>query len=290
MRSLLYHRAFGVVSFLAIVSGCGYAADNSESSAEPGQYLPWEKGDVRVGGFVAIFNSTLSFGMNNAPGVKINGEDVFGLESTLTVFRADAMIRPGSSLRHEIDVSYAGYHRDGDVTLSRELTIDGTTYPVGARVQTVFNFDIIKASYSYAFIQSDRLRIAGGLGIYAVPLKYGLNITTMNGRSNVEGANSTFPLPALELHTEFQVIPRLFVNAGIDAMYLEVSDFRGSLVDLNLGVEYRPWKHFGLGLGYGYTGVNVEGESTKSDYPGVNFVGSADVHFSGLLFYGKFSF
>jgi hypothetical protein len=161
---------------------------------------------------------------------------------------------------------------------------------VGARVESVFNFDIIRGTYSYAILQDERMRIALGLGIYAVPLEYGLDVTTTGGRTAVSGADTTLPLPALALRTEFQLIPRVFLNAGIDAMYLEISDFKGSLMDVNVGVEYRPWKHVGFGLGYNGMAVNVEGEGNDSHYPGVNFLGSVDVRFTGLMLYGKFSF
>ena len=222
--------------------------------------------------------------------MRIDGEQLLGLDSSLTVFRAGAMYRPGKSLRHQLDFDYASYDRTGEATLSQDLTIGGITYPIGAHVETVLNFDIIRGDYTYAILQDERMRIALGLGIYVVPLKYGLNIQTTGGRSTVEGANTTLPLPSLALRTEFQLIPRLYLNGGIDGMYLEIDSFRGSLVDATVGVEYRPWNHFGLGAGWSYLAVNVNSEKSNSEYPGDNFVGSVDVHFSGLLLYGKFCF
>ena len=104
------------------------------------------------------------------------------------------------------------------------------------------------------------------------------------------GADTTLPLPSLALRGEFQLIPKLFFNASIDAMYLEISDFKGSLLDANIGLEYRPWQHVGIGLGYNAVSVVVEGEDLSSNYPGADFVGKVDVRFSGLLLYGKVSF
>ena len=223
-------------------------------------------------------------------GVIFNAEEIFGLDSTLTVFRVDAMYRPGKSLRHQLDFTYAGYHRDGSTTLSEDITIDGITYPVGAQVESLFNFDIIRGTYSYALLQDERMRIALGLGVYAVPLEYGLEITTAGGQSRADGADTTLPLPAFALRMEFQLVPKLYLNAGIDAMYLEISDFKGSLLDVNVSLEYRPWKHFGFGLGFNSMAVNVEADGKSSDYPGANFVGKVDVRFTGLMLYGKFSF
>lgn len=283
-------RALGVLLFLTIAIRTGFAADDSASPTDAKRYLPWDKGSVALGGFVTVFNSSISFGLDNAPGVNIDAEKTLGLDSTLSVFQAKALYRPGESLRNQVELSYASYDRAGDAILSQDLTIDGVTYPIGARVQTVFNFTLIQGSYSYAVVQNERARLAIGASAYVVPLKYGLNITTSGGRTNVNGADTALPLPALALRSEFQVIPRLYLNAGLDAMYLEIAGYRGSLLDFKAGAEYRLWKNFGLGLGYGFTGINVDAKSSRSGYPGASFVGKVDVRFSGLLLYGKLSF
>jgi hypothetical protein len=268
----------------------GWAAEDPTVPAPEKRFLPWEKGSVKFGGFIAAFDSSVGFGINHAAGVTIDAEKALGLDSSLTVFRAEAMYRPGASRRHQLDFSYSAYHRDGSTTLDEDITINDMTFPVGAHVETVFNFDIIRGTYSYALLQDERMRIALGLGVYAVPLRYKVSGSTTSGRSAVEGADTTLPLPAVALRAEFQLIPRLFLNASIDAMYLEISDFKGTLLDVNLALEYRPWKYVGFGLGYNALSVSVEGESKSSDYPGANFVGTADVRYSGLLLYGKFTF
>ena len=117
-----------------------------------------------------------------------------------------------------------------------------------------------------------------------------MEIETSGGRSSIEGAQTTLPLPALALRGEFQLFPRLFLHAGIDGMYLAVSDGQVSLLDVNVGVAYRPWKHVGFGLGCNFMSTNVEADDSDSSYPGIDFEGSVDVRFSGLLLYGKLSF
>jgi len=290
MKPLVGIRTWGIAAFLAVAVVAGSAAEDSTGAAGEKKYLPWEKGSIKFGGFIAAFDSNLGFGVNNAAGVTFNAEELFGLDSSLTVFRAEAMYRPGKSLRHQLDFSYGSYHRDGRATLDEEIDINGMTYPVGARVESLFDFDIIRGTYSYAVLQDERMRIALGLGVYAVPLEYRLSIETTGGESRVEGADVTLPLPSLALRAEFQLIPKLFLNAGIDAMYLEISDVQGSLLDVNVGLEYRPWKHVGFGLGYNALSVHVEAEGDSSDYPGADFVGSVDVRYTGLMLYGKFSF
>jgi hypothetical protein len=125
------------------------AGPSLDTSTDQNPYLPWEKGSVKLGGIVTFFSSDVSFGLNNAPGVSISAEHILGLQSTLTSFRVEAMYRPGESRRNQVDFYYASFHRSGDATLSKDLTIDGVTYPIGADVSSVFNFDIIRGTYSY---------------------------------------------------------------------------------------------------------------------------------------------
>jgi hypothetical protein len=290
MNFKLNIRTWAVVALLLSSNGPGWAAEDSYTFADGNQSMPWEKGAVAFGGFVAFFSSDLVFGIEGANNGSINAEDLLGLDTDLTVFRAAAMYRPGKSRRNQLDFSYASYNRDGNTTLTRDITIGGVTYPVGAEVDSLLDFDIIRGTYSYALVQNERMRLALGLGIYAVPLTYELEIETGGGRTGVEGADTTLPLPALALRSEFRLMNKLFFNASVEGMYLEYDDFKGALLDFNVGLDYRLWKHFGLGLGYNFMGVHVEGEDADSDYPGVNFVGEVDVRYSGLFLYGKMSF
>lgn len=290
MKSFVNLCTWAVIAILLGASCPSWAAEDSVISTSEYQSQPWEKGSLVIGGFIAFFSSDLTFGVNGAGSGSINAEDLLGLDSNLTVFRAGAMYRPGKSRRNQLDFSYASYDRDGSAILTEEITIDNVTYPVGAKVETVFDFDIIRGTYSYAFWQTERVRLALGLSIYAVPLRYEVDVETTGGHTVVDGADTTLPLPALALRSEFRVVNKLFLTASVDGMYLELSDFKGSLMDLNVGMEYRPWKHFGLGLGYNFMGVHVEGESSNADYPGADFVGEVDVRFSGLFLYGKLAF
>jgi hypothetical protein len=71
--------------------------------------------------------------------------------------------------------------------------------------------------------------------------------------------------------------------------WIKFDDFKGSLLDANVALEYRPWKHIGFGLGYNSMSVHVEAESDNSNYPCADFVGDVGVRFGGLMLYGKFS-
>ena len=288
MKLFLRRSTFTVFTLLTVLAAA--AEEPTPLTLEQKPFLPWEKGSVKFGGFITAFSSDLGFGINDAAGVVINAEEVFGLDTSLRVWRGEVMYRPGESRRHQVDIIYAQYHRDGNATLTEEIDINGNPYPIGTEVESLFNFDILRGTYSYALLQDERMRIALGLGVYVVPLEYGLSLTTTGGRTAVNGADTTLPLPALALRSEFQLVPKLFLNASIDAMYVELDSFEGSLLDVNVALEYRPWKHIGLGLGYNGLSVGIQSEDSSSSYPGADFVGTVDVRYNGLMLYGKWTF
>jgi len=250
---------------------------------------PWEKGSLSFGGFISTFDSSIAIGVNKIGGITIDGESVLGLETSLTVFRGNAMIRPGKSRRHQVDFDYASYKRSGNTVLTEEIEIGDDILLPGTAIQSTLDFDIIRGTYSYALLQDDRMRLALGLGVYVVPLRYGVQVSDPNDPRALQIEDVTLPLPSLALRADFQLVPKLFLTSDINAMYLKIDNFEGRLMDINVGLEYRPWKYLGLGVGYSATSVIVEAEEA-TDYPGADFVGSVDVNFTGLILYAKFTF
>jgi hypothetical protein len=278
-----------ITIFLAGVIVTGRAAELTTNNAAGPTVLPWEKGSVSFGAYLAGFNSDLSFGTKGA-GVTVNAEQLLGLDTKLSVFRANATYRPGETRRNQLDFTYAAYNRSGSGILTEDFVVNGVTYPVGAQINTTFNFDIIRGTYSYAVLQDDRMRLALGGGLYVVPLHYSFSGQTTGGSTSAEGDYLTIPLPAFSYRGDFALTPKLFLTTAIDGMYLKISNFQGSILDVSTGLEYRPWKHFGLGMQYASTSVYVEGQSDSSSYPGGSFIGTISVRFTGLMLYGKYSF
>jgi hypothetical protein len=92
------------------------------------------------------------------------------------------------------------------------------------------------------------------------------------------------------LRGDFLLVHKLYLMTSIDAMYLEIADFKGALLDVNIALEYRPWSHVGFGFGYNSFSADVEAKDSGSNYPGTDFVGKVNVSYSGLMLYGKLLF
>ena len=125
--------------------------------------------------------------------------------------------------------------------------VDNVSLGPGTLVETTFNYQIIRAAYSYSFFQDDRMDLAGSFGLFVMPIKFEMNAS---GLGSSEGDFSfTAPLPAFGLRGDFAITPRWMLRTNFDFFYLEYESFRGALVDARVAVEYNPWDHFGFGLG-----------------------------------------
>jgi hypothetical protein len=252
--------------------------------------LPWERTSLELGAFFTTFHSDLGFTVGGINTPMISGEDVLGLPATLTVFRADALYRIGKARRHQVDLSYAGYHRSGGAELTDPIDLGGGIIIPAIRVDSLLNFDVIRLGYSYAFLRNDHVRVGGGLSAYILPIEYGLSYSTGNTPSELQPRSLTVPAPALALRADFRVWRDLYITSDLNGIYLDIAGFQGTLVDAGVALEYRLWKHLAMGVGYNGMIVNVRSTDSDPDYPGATSLGELDVSFHGAVAFVKVIF
>jgi hypothetical protein len=279
-------RRWGWLIFLLIGLLWGTAAFGQEDKREgKGPDSPWETYSFKFGGFLTALESDVELGLNNVgTGITVNVEDALGLQSSMTVFRADFGWRFGSTRKHMLDVAYSDFRRSASKTLSKTIEIGDEVYPVGTTVESEFNFSIITAKYTYSLYQDDRFNFGLGIGAYVMPVEFKIS---ENNIGNVE-ENFTAPLPVLGARFDFAVTPKFFVRQSLDLLYLEIGDFRGTIVDISFGAEYKFWKHFGIGADVNIFRIAVEADG--EDYPGVDLVGKFNFGYNAIMLYGKLYF
>jgi hypothetical protein len=256
-------------------------------AAEEGQKeKPWERFSLNLGGFVTTLNSDLRIGSKSSGvGIDVNGEDALGLDSSITVFRADAVYRFTSNRRHRFDLSYLDLRRGATKTLQADIQIKDQTFSAGTTVDSLFDLKIIRGAYSYSLFQDERLDLGLSAGVYVAPIKIRLS-SSRTGAAEEESI--TAPLPVLGLRFDFAITPKFFLKQNIDFFYLQYQNFQGSLVDAKIALEYNVWKHLGFGIAYDYLRIQVKAEG--QNYPGIDMVGKLQFGLGGLLLYGKFYF
>jgi hypothetical protein len=165
--------------------------------------MPWEKVGANVGVFLAAVDSNIRIG--SGIGIDIDVEEALDLESTNTVFRADALWRFTENRRHRLDLIWFAFRRDGNRRILDDIPIeddDGNviTIPTGTTVDTFFDLDVYQLNYSYSFFQDERIDLAAGIGVYVMPINLGIQVS---GLVDEEGEEKfTAPLPVFNLRMD----------------------------------------------------------------------------------------
>ena len=273
-----------------VVLSCFIIAAPTLAEDAASQHKPWKNISLDFGWNFATLDTTLNLGVKGV-GVALDAEDFFGLDTSTSVFRANAYWRFTDNQRHRFDIKWYSLSREGFKTIGRDITIEDDKgneilLPLGTTVNSHLDLDLYRASYSYSFFQDDRIDLAGGIGVYILPIDIGLNASGIV--SFDESEKFTAPLPTLGLRADFAITPKLFLRSYIDFLYLEIDQFKGSIFELTLGLEYLFWKH--LGVGFAFDTFRLDIESDGEDYPGIDFNGNLKFDVTGLNIYMKLFF
>lgn len=246
---------------------------------------PWERFTLNLGGIITTLDSSVRFG--TFVGLDVDVEKALGMDSSLTVFRADGLYRFGKTRRHRLDFSWFAYHRSGSKTIQEEIPIEPNPIPPGTGIESKLDYDILQLKYSYSFFQDDRMDLGFGIGLYGMPIK--VNIRNVSTGEQFLEEDFIAPLPVFTLRGDFAITPKLFLKLNLDFFYIEIDKFTGDLTGARIAVEYNIWKHLGIGLAYDSFDASLEAEE-GTDYPGIDWVGKIELEHSGLLLYAKIYF
>ncbi len=272
-----------LLAFLVAICPQAFAEENA--TKKKAEKLPWDKASISLGSFVSSTDSTVRLSAKGV-GIGINVEEALGLDTTQTVFRAGGLWRFSDNRRHRADLSWFALRRDGNKQLGQDITIDGVTYPTGSQINTSFDLDVYKASYSYSFFQDDRVDIGAGIGLYIMPLRFELSASGLvNGHVS---ESITAPLPVVGIRADFALTPKWFFKTNFDVFYLEYEQFKGVVYDTTVGLEYKAFKRVGLGLALENFNLTVEAEG--EDYPEIDLFGKIEYQYIGAMLYAKVYF
>jgi hypothetical protein len=274
-KSILF---IALVLLFALQAGLALAEGES-----PNEHEVWKRFEVGVGGFLNTVNSDVMLGAEGV-GINIDVEDLLGLESRTTVFRAAGFWRYTENRRHRLDLSWFAVRRGTDHVIDRNIELGDTLFLEGTHLKSSFDLDIFKAAYSYSFFQDDRIDLALSAGLFIMPIGFEAEVTQDSTRS-VRSSDITAPLPVFGFRTETAMTPRWHLLTGFQVFYIEVGNFKGGITDLIGAVEYTPYENMGFGFGFESFGMNVEAQG--EDYPGIDFEGRIDFRYVGLMFYVK---
>lgn len=272
-----------IICFMLIV------AANPVMSTETEQHKnPWETYALTIGGFLSSLDT--SFRVGSGVGLDVDAEELLDMDSTATVFRVGGLWRFTDNIKHRLDLSWFAFHRSSSTTVGQTIEIEDQngqiiTINAGEIVDTVFDIDIYQLSYSYSFLQDNRIDLAALFGFYIMPIDIGIKATGLAAEGTLD---FTAPLPTVGLRMDIVLTPKWFFRSGTQVFFLEYQDFKGSILASYGAVEYKPWDRFGLGLGLDSFRVNFEAEG--EDYPSMDFRGNVGFNYVGLQVYARIFF
>ena len=281
MKKLPFFLATALFLFITVIPVM--AADSTEKS-------PWDTVSFNGGLFASRSATELRFG--SGLGVEVNLEDALGMESDNQVFRLETYWRFTKNKRHRADFSWFSLNRTASKTITEDITIqppDGEEIPIpaGTGLTSKYDMDIFQLSYSYSFLHDDRLDFAGIVGLYIMPISFGLDVTGLID----EQADQSFtaPLPALGLRFDILLAPKWYFRNSAQMFYIEYDTYTGSLTSARTAIEYNPWKHVGLGVGLDSLRMSLQADD-PSTIPDFDLRGNVDFGYIGLYLYGRVFF
>ncbi len=213
---------------------------------------------LRLGSYLVGYNETkINISSPYLLGINLDLDDDLGMNRNNQVGRIDGYYRIKG--KHSIGFSYYELEHSGSVNAGRVIELpdpsDSTgsiTIPIGARVDSFLNTQILRVNYIYNFFVSERAGMALNLGLHTAKIETGIkgelvvgDPTSVNGTS----VSVTAPLPVLGLKFSYRPLDKLRLMYENNIFFLSYSNYEGLYTDQSLLAEYRFWKWGGIGGG-----------------------------------------
>ncbi len=242
-----------------------------------GEELP-DRFALKLGAFY-LHDSDTEFSARSGTGLlgtSINFESDLDGEDSVTgpLIRGYYRFNP----RHRVDFGWYRVERDGSRRTSREITFGDTTFPVDVGVDSSIDTEVAKLLYTWSFYHVEKVELAASIG--AQVMSYDFRLSNPR-RTLVETKSVSQPLPVFGFRMDYTINPRWHLLFDVETFYIEFQDkLRGSLDDIQLSLECRPWRHVSFGASLDRLAINANVDET--DYRGsVN-----DLYRGGQLYIG----
>ena len=285
---LSLHRIILFFNSLALTIVC---CANAVADDRYDDYPVSEHFKLRIGGFLMeSFDTTARFDSARYPiGTLIDLEENFNVDDNDFVLRIDGYYR--FNKRHRLDWTYYGSRRGGIAVATQEYIIGdpddpegGFIIPKDARVQTQWNFDLLKIGYAWSFLNKRRYEMFIGTGLNIrrldIEISYQANVGTIAESDRLDG-EGFIPLPTAVIGGRWNLTEKWQSIFRYELFMLEVGDYKGSQQDFQLLFEHSTFKHTGFGFGINTIDANMRARDEK-------IRGELDSGILGLLGYIKF--
>jgi hypothetical protein len=193
--------------------------------------------------------------------------------------------------KHSIGFSYYELEHSGSINTGRVIELpdpdDPTgsiSIPIGARVNSFLNTQILRVNYIYNFYISERAGMALNLGLHTAKIETGIKGELVVGEPlSVRGTSVgvTAPLPVIGAKFSYRPTDRLRLMYENNIFFLSYSNYEGVYTDQSLLAEYRFWKWGGIGGGININTLklNARDDDAERQLDLTHGIGAAQLYF-----------
>ncbi len=259
------------LAVLAFAASAAILLPSTASAVEP-----LDKVSVRVGGYVAKFDTQVRADGQTASGTEVDLNRDLGLDLDNTVAYVAVSWRPLE--RHEFGITY--FQNDGRATrvIDRDIVFRGTTYPVRSTIRTAADQEAYGAHYTWWAASNQTWALGPMVGVTWYRWRIGAALELDANGNQVSGSleNSVrADIPAPTIGASWRWVPAEDWRISADAGYFS-TDIRGIDADVTYGragVEWFPWQRVGVSLDYAVS--KIDAAAATDNFNGdVNFIDS----------------
>lgn len=254
----------------ALLAACA-SAPGTASALEGGRAgsAPDYRVELRVdGGFLAVLAHELQKGRD---GSTFDYRDEGGQDVLFPVRRFELRLELYG--RHQLDLLYQPLDIATRETLTRAVTVGGTTYGAGTDLELLYRFPFYRATYGYAFWHGERTTLSGGAGLQIrnatiefAPLRGG------GGSPGLVAFRDVGLVPLLHLALRHELGAPTWLELEADGIYAPVSyingddnDVEGAILDADARFGVALHEHLDAFIAARYIGGGAQGSSDGSD-------------------------
>jgi hypothetical protein len=240
-----------------------------------------QKGQVSLGIFLNSSALKIRLDGESGQGTEVNWDNTFG-DKEVTRFRLDGVYR--FSEKHHLRMMYTDYSASRERTLDEDIDWGDYTLLAGSSAKAKTSFTILEAAYEYAFKHTEKMELAGTIGLHYTEFAASIkaNIDTSGGQVGGEiggKASVGAPLPVFGVRGMWRVGGDFYLDAQVQYFALAIDGYDGSLINYRGALLWQPKKYVGIGIGYDSFNVNVDVKKDK-------FTGTMDWTYQGpQIFY-----
>lgn len=286
IRSLLHAVSLLVVCAIAPAASAQQAtsttaADSAKKAKEARAAefgLVPERFSIDIGGYLPNVQTTGKLSTQFMNGTNINFQHRLGL--TPSTGSVDGQASWRISKHNYLAFSYFGFSRSSTKQLADSIIWGDNVYHAGATVNVKNSVTYYGISYRYYIWRERNWEVGPGLGINALDLSSTIGVrgslsdsSGTRADSATKTASVVAPVPLLGIYGDWEFIPRVLLKGSFQYIYInDIAGIGGHVTDDGLGLEWYPFRNFGVGANYHFVGANIDKTYSNSDKLILNYI------------------